>query len=112
MSGRTAGRHQGGADANGGCALGLQAVQGHQQRLERTGRQRLAGLVFLVLLKRAQALGLKHPFSFIGEQHGVAVKRDPHFVRVRRRGMGRMRVHLRGRDTRVQRGPHIAQVGR
>jgi hypothetical protein len=73
-------RHQCGADAHVRCARLLQHLQGCEQGLERACRQWLLSFAFFVLLKRVQALGLKHTLGLVAEQHRITVKRDTHFV--------------------------------
>ena len=86
----------------------LQAVQGHQQGLERAVWQRLRGFVGLVLLKRVQALGLKHPLCLVAKQNSVTVKCDANFKRMGAAGMGRLWVDLRGWHACVQGAAHVA----
>ena len=90
----------------------LQPLQRLQQRLERAGQQRLRRLVAFVLLKGAQALQLEDALGLVGKQHGIAVKRNAHFVRVRVAGAHRMRVNLCGRNAGGQGLAHVAQVRR
>ena len=86
----------------------LQTLQGGEQGFERAAQERLLGLVGFVLLKSAQALGLKHALGLVAEQHGVAVKGYAHLVRVGVSRVHRLRIHLRGRHARLQCGAHIA----
>ena len=102
---------QRGADAHGGRAGLLQALQGKQQGLERAIGQRLRRLLDLMLLKGLQTLRLVDLLGFVAEQNRVAVKGNAHFSRVRIAGMDRARIDLRGRHARVECGTHIAQVG-
>ena len=77
----------------------LQPVQRLEQRLERARRQRLAGVARLVRLERVEALRLVDALGLVGEQHGVAVERDAHFVRMRIDAR-RMRVDDAPRESR------------
>ena len=83
MRGGTAGGDQGGANAHARRAFELQPVQGFQQGLEGTRRQRLAGPVLFVLLKSAQALRLVDAFGFVRKQHRIAVKGNANFIWMR-----------------------------
>ena len=77
-----AGRHQGGSDTHvRGCGL-AQAVERFQQWLEGAGGQRGGGATCLVVLKGRQALAGIDLLGFVGEQYGVAVEGDAHFVGV------------------------------
>ena len=104
-------RYQCSADAHARGRRLLQAVQRHQERLERAIGQGLGHLVELVLLKGRKSLRLVDLFGLIAEQHGVAVEGNAHFVRVGVAGVGRLRVHLGCRHTGKQRRAHVAQVG-
>ena len=63
-------------------AVGAQAVQGFEQGQEGPRRQRVQGAAFLVVLEGGEALFLEHALGLVGEQHGVAVEGDAHFLRV------------------------------
>jgi len=89
----------------------LQLVQGHQKGFEGAIGQRLGRFVLLVLLKSVQPLRLVDALGLVAKEHGVAVKSDAHLVRMRRAGVRRLRVDLRGRHTGAQGGAHVAQVG-
>jgi hypothetical protein len=81
-----------GADAHAAHRLVLQSLQGIEQRLERTRRQRALGPLVLVGLERRQPIGLEHALGLVAEQHRVAVEGDAHFIRVRAGGARRMRI--------------------
>ena len=111
MRWRAARRHQRRANAHVRGAGLLQPLQRFEQRLERPRQQRLRRIGAFVRLKSAQALRLIDHFGLVGKQHRIAVKGNPHLVRVRVAGSGRLRIHLGGRHAGFQRGAHIAQVG-
>ena len=89
-----------------------QAVERLQQRFEGAGRQRRGGAAGLVVLEGRQSLAGIDLFGLVGEQHGVAVEGDAHFVRVGFCPLGRLRVDACGRKAGFQRGPNIVGVGR
>ena len=66
----------------------LQAVQGSQQGFERAVRQWLGHVFHLVAQKSIQPLCLVHAFGFVGEQYGIAVESNAHFVGVGIAGTG------------------------
>ena len=102
--------HQRGAYAHRRSGRLLQLVQGHQQRLERPVWQGLRGFVLLVLLKGVQSVRLVHTLGLVAKQDRVTVKRNPHFMRMRRAGVRRLWIHLRGGHTGTQGSAHIAQM--
>ncbi|MCY1363544.1 hypothetical protein D9M69_503110 [compost metagenome] len=108
----TARRDQRGADAHLRVARHLQAVQGHQQRLERTFGQGQVGLAEFVRLEGVEALGLAHALGLVAEQHRVAVEGDAHFVRPGVAGLHRFDQHARGRKARDERFAHVLCVDR
>ena len=70
------------------------------------------GLAGLVALEGVQPFVLEHPLGLVGEQHGVAVEGDAHFVRIVAAGLDRFRQHARRGKTRRQRLAHVLCVGR
>lgn len=78
----TTGRHQGGSDAHVRGRGLAQAVERFQQWLEGAGRQRGGGATCLVVLEGRQPLAGIDLLGFVGEQYGVAVEGDAHFVGV------------------------------
>ena len=105
-------RHQRRADAHARRTLLLQALQRLQQGFERPGQQGLGSLFGLVLLESGQTMGLVDAFGLVAEQHRITVERNPHFMRMRLAGVGRLGVHLRGGHPGVQGRPHVAQMRR
>ena len=72
---------------------------------------RAGGLVFFVLLERVQAMRLEHAFGFVRKQHGVAVERDTHFIRIVGAGQHRFGQHARGWKSGGECFAHIVCVG-
>ena len=107
-----AGRHQGGTDAHMRGRGLAQAVERFQQRLEGAGGQRGGGAACLVVLEGRQPLAGIDLLGFVGEQYGVAVEGDAHFVGVGFCPLGRLRVDACGREAGFQRGPNVVGVGR
>ena len=78
----TSSGHQSGPDLHLTRARRLQAVKRLQQGLEGTRAHGLTGQFPLVLLKRIEALCLKHTLGFIREKNRIPIKRNAHFVGV------------------------------
>ena len=78
----TSSGHQSGPDLHLTRARRLQAMKRLQQGLEGTRAHGLSRQFPLVLLKRVEALCLKHSFSLIREKNRISIKRNAHFVGV------------------------------
>jgi hypothetical protein len=85
--------------------LGLDAMQGRQEVLERSAAQGFAGLGFLAGGEGRETLLLEHPFRLVGEQHCIAVESDTQFLLLARRDLGR--DDGGGRIARVQGLHHV-----
>ena len=90
----------------------LQGVQGLEQGLERPIGQGLLGQGDLVGLEGVQPAALEDLFGLVREQHGIAVERDAHFMRMGFASAGGMGQHARGRHAGTQGRAHIGLVGR
>ncbi len=109
---RTARGDERGADPHAVARLVLQPLQRFEQRLERAGGERCFGLGALVGLERIEPAALVHLFGFVGEQHRIAVERNPYLVGMCARRARRVRVDARRRHTGRERRAHVGLVGR
>jgi len=112
MRRRAAGGDQCSANAHLALHILLQPVQRGQQWFERAIGQRPGGMFDLMALERIQPLGLEDPLGLIGEQHGIAVEGNAHFIGVAVLRLGRFGQHPRGRKAQLQRLLHIGGIGR
>lgn len=64
----------------------------------------------LVARERVQAVALEHALGFVGEQHRVAVERNPHLL-VPSGSLRRLGDHAGGREPCIERAHYVLLIG-